>query len=152
MQLDPQGWYTCSMGCLEAGSTRPTHQLACNSFSFFLPQIVSYIILRNISGVLRTRHSSFFAWFGHISLEMFICQYHVWLAADTHGVLVLLPGYPVLNVIITTFIFVCISHEVHRITRVLIPYAVPLDWKLVLRNILLFLAVLVPIGIHDGMF
>ena len=60
-------------------------------------QIVSYIILRNVSGMLRTRYSSFFAWFGHISLELFISQYHIWLAADTHGVLVLLPGYPVLN-------------------------------------------------------
>jgi len=113
---------------------------------------VSYIVLRNISGVLRTRYSSFFAWFGRISLELFISQYHIWLAADTHGVLVLVPGYPVLNVMITSFIFVCAAHEVHRLTFVLMPYAVPSDWRLVLRNALLFLGVLIPIGIHDGMF
>ena len=109
-------------------------------------------MLRNISGVLRTRYSSFFAWFGRISLELFISQYHIWLAADTHGVLVLVPGYPVLNVMVTSFIFVCAAHEVHQLTSVLLPYAVPTDWKLVLRNALLFLVVLVPIGIHDGMF
>lgn len=62
--------------------------------------------------MLRTRYSSFFAWFGRISLELFLCQHHIWLAADTHGVLVLLPGYPVLNVLITLFIFVCAAHEV----------------------------------------
>ncbi|XP_047110561.1 N-acetylneuraminate 9-O-acetyltransferase isoform X1 [Schistocerca piceifrons] len=126
----------------------------CNeihSYTVFVP-IVSYIVLRNISGALRTRYSSLFAWFGRISLELFISQYHIWLAADTHGVLVLLPGYPVLNLIITSFIFVCAAHEVNVLTRVLTPYAVPADWRLVLRNVLLFLAVLVPIGIHDGMF
>lgn len=130
------------------------NELECSeihSYIVFIP-IVSYVFLRNISGVLRTRYSSLFAWFGEISLELFISQYHIWLAADTHGVLVLVPGYPVLNVIITSFIFVCASHEVHRLTKVLLPFAVPSDWKLVLRNFILFLAILVPIGINDGMF
>lgn len=130
------------------------NELECNeihSYIVFIP-IVSYAILRNISGVMRTRYSSLFAWFGEISLELFISQYHIWLAADTHGVLVLVPGYPVLNVICTSFIYVCASHEVHRLTKVLLPYAVPADWKSVLKNFILFLAVLVPIGINDGMF
>ncbi|XP_049818602.1 N-acetylneuraminate 9-O-acetyltransferase isoform X2 [Aethina tumida] len=122
-----------------------------HSYIVFLP-IIGYIMLRNISGVLRTRYSTLFAWFGEISLELFISQYHIWLAADTHGVLVLIPGYPVLNVIVTSFIFICASHEMHRVTKVLLPYAVPSDWKLVLRNFILFLAILVPIGIKDGMF
>ncbi|KAK4872675.1 hypothetical protein RN001_014704 [Aquatica leii] len=122
-----------------------------HSYIVFIP-IVSYIVLRNISGILRTRYSSFFAWFGSISLELFISQYHIWLAADTHGVLVLIPGYPVLNLIVTSFIFVCASHEVHRLTKVLLPYAVPSDWRPLLRNVILFLAILVPIGINDGMF
>lgn len=42
--------------------------------------------------------------------------------------------------------------QIHRLTQVLAPYAVPNDWRLVARNLLLFIAVLVPIGIHDGMF
>ena len=43
-----------------------------NNFSYldFLFQIVSYIILRNVPGWIRTRYSSFFAWFGKISLEV----------------------------------------------------------------------------------
>lgn len=130
------------------------NKLECNeihSYTVFVP-IISYVVLRNISGVLRTRYSSFFAWFGRISLELFISQYHIWLAADTHGVLVLVPGYPVLNVMVTSFIFICAAHEVHHLTLAVMPYAVPSDWRLVLRNALLFLVVLVPIGIHDGMF
>lgn len=121
-----------------------------HSYIVFIP-IIGYVVLRNISGVLRTRFSSFFAWFGRISLELFICQYHIWLAADRHGVLVLLPGFPNLNVIISSFIFVCVSHEVHRLMQVLLPYAVPNDWKLALRNLVVFLVVLIPIGRYDGM-
>ncbi|XP_014250867.1 N-acetylneuraminate 9-O-acetyltransferase [Cimex lectularius] len=122
-----------------------------HSYSTFVP-IVSYLALRNVSGILRTRYSTMFAWFGKISLELCICQYHIWLAADSHGVLVFVPGYPVLNVLITSFIFVCAAHEIHKLTGILMPYAVPSDWRLVLRNFFIFLMILVPIGIHDGMF
>lgn len=38
-------------------------------YLFFIP-IVSFIILRNVSGLLRMRYSIFFAWFGKISLEV----------------------------------------------------------------------------------
>ncbi|KRF97516.1 uncharacterized protein Dwil_GK10363 [Drosophila willistoni] len=122
-----------------------------HSYILFIP-IIGYVILRNISGILRTRFSTFFAWFGRISLELFVCQYHIWLAADRHGVLVLLPGFPTLNMIITSFIFVCVSHEVHRLTEILLPYAVPNDWRLVMRNFVVFLIVLIPVARSDGMF
>lgn len=122
-----------------------------HSYILFIP-IIGYVVLRNISGILRTRYSTFFAWFGRISLELFVCQYHIWLAADRHGVLVLLPGFPTLNMIITSFIFVCASHEVQRLTQILLPYAVPNDWRLVMRNLVIFLIVLVPVARSDGMF
>jgi len=58
-------------------------------------QITSYILLRNVSGILRTRFSTFFAWFGQFWVELLVGQYHVWMGADGHGVLVLVPAYPV---------------------------------------------------------
>ncbi|XP_071635989.1 N-acetylneuraminate (7)9-O-acetyltransferase isoform X3 [Temnothorax longispinosus] len=122
-----------------------------HSYVAFIP-IIGYIALRNASLALRGKHSALLAGLGRISLETLVAQGHIWLAADSHGVLVLLPRFPVLNLLVTSFIFICASHEIHRLTRVLAPYAVPNDWKLVARNLLLFIAVLVPIGIHDGMF
>ena len=95
---------------------------------------------------------SFFAWFGRLNLELFIAQYHIWLSADTHGVLVLIPNYPVVNVLLTSFIFVCACHEIHAITCTLLPYFVPSEPLLVVRNVTIFVLILVPIGIHDGMF
>lgn len=141
-------------GAYAAFTVLCTNTFDCNeihSYIAFLP-IVSYIILRNLSGLLRMRHSTMFAWFGQITLELFASHSHIWLAADTHGVLVLVPGAPVLNLILTSYIFVCTAHEIHGLTSIITPYAVPDDWRLVLRNFAIFLAVLVPIGIHDGMF
>ncbi|KAI4477252.1 PREDICTED: CAS1 domain-containing protein 1 [Polistes canadensis] len=122
-----------------------------HSYVAFIP-IVGYIVLRNASLALRGKHSVLLAGLGRISLETLVGQGHIWLAADSHGVLVLLPRFPVLNLLITSFIFICASHEIHRLTIMLVPYAVPNDWRRVARNLLLFIAVLVPIGIHDGMF
>lgn len=34
------------------------------------PQILSFILIRNIPGYVRSVYSSFFAWFGKISLEV----------------------------------------------------------------------------------
>lgn len=34
------------------------------------PQILSFILIRNIPGCVRSAYSSFFAWFGKISLEV----------------------------------------------------------------------------------
>ncbi|KAH0560977.1 N-acetylneuraminate 9-O-acetyltransferase [Cotesia glomerata] len=122
-----------------------------HSYIVFIP-IIGYIVLRNSSFAVRGKYSVLLAGIGKISLETLVGQGHVWLAADTHGVLVLLPRFPVLNLLITSFIFICASHEIHELTLILAPYAVPNDWKLVARNLLIFIAVLIPIGIHDGMF
>jgi len=64
-----------------------------------------------------------------------------------------IPNYPVVNILLTSFIFLCVCHEIHLITNVmsaaLIPPAHP---KLVARNAFFFLLLLIPIAINDGMF
>ena len=49
--------------------------------------ILSFVILRNYLSTLRNFHSTAFAWIGKISLETFTLQFHIWLAADTKGLL-----------------------------------------------------------------
>ncbi|CAB1350739.1 unnamed protein product [Coregonus sp. 'balchen'] len=99
-------------------------------------QILAFILIRNIPGYARSLYSSFFAWFGKISLELFICQYHIWLAADTKGILVLIPGNPSLNIILSTFIFVCVAHEISLITNDLAQVAIPKDGGALLKRLL----------------
>ena len=59
---------------------------ALHPFSAPLP-IVAYIALRNATNGLRNRYSRLFACMGRHSLETYIFQYHIWLAADTRGLL-----------------------------------------------------------------
>ncbi|KAM6201123.1 N-acetylneuraminate (7)9-O-acetyltransferase [Rhynchocyon petersi] len=109
----------------------------CNELhpSVSVVQILAFILIRNIPGYARSVYSSFFAWFGKISLELFICQYHIWLAADTRGILVLIPGNPMLNIIVSTFIFVCVAHEISQITNDLAQIIIPKDSASLLKRL-----------------
>lgn len=51
--------------------------------------ILAYVTFRNISRHTRNFHSLVFAWMGRHSLETFTLQFHIWLAADTQGLLAL---------------------------------------------------------------
>ncbi|XP_069815512.1 N-acetylneuraminate (7)9-O-acetyltransferase [Dendropsophus ebraccatus] len=110
----------------------------CNEMhpSISVLQILAFVLIRNIPGYARSVYSSFFAWFGRISLELFICQYHIWLAADTKGILVLIPGNPMLNIIVSTFIFVCVAHEISHITNDLAQILVPKDLSALTKRLL----------------
>ncbi|PQE02959.1 CAS1 domain-containing protein [Rutstroemia sp. NJR-2017a BVV2] len=52
----------------------------------FIP-ILCYLTLRNCHPLLRSHHSALFVALGKCSLETFVLQYHIWLAADTKGIL-----------------------------------------------------------------
>ncbi|KAF3707561.1 N-acetylneuraminate 9-O-acetyltransferase [Channa argus] len=109
----------------------------CNEMHPYISvvQILAFILIRNVPGYARSMYSSFFAWFGKISLELFICQYHIWLAADTKGILVLIPGNPSLNIMISTFIFVCVAHEISLITNDLAQVVIPKDTVALLKRL-----------------
>uniref|UniRef100_A0A669CTU1 CAS1 domain containing 1 n=1 Tax=Oreochromis niloticus TaxID=8128 RepID=A0A669CTU1_ORENI len=109
----------------------------CNEMHPYISvvQILAFILIRNIPGYARSIYSSFFAWFGKISLELFICQYHIWLAADTKGILVLIPGNPSLNILVSTFIFVCVAHEISLITNDLAQVVIPKDSMALLKRL-----------------
>ncbi|KAH7191723.1 10 TM acyl transferase domain found in Cas1p-domain-containing protein [Fusarium flagelliforme] len=56
-------------------------------FISFLP-ILGFIALRNVSGSVRNYHSRAMAWLGRCSLETYILQFHLLLAGDTEGILI----------------------------------------------------------------
>ena len=68
------------------------------------------------------------------------------------GVLVLIPNYPVINVLLTSFIFVTAAHEIHKITDTLLPQLVPNNASMAWRNCIVFLVIMIPVAINDGMF
>ncbi|PLW55162.1 hypothetical protein PCANC_05271, partial [Puccinia coronata f. sp. avenae] len=76
--------------------------------------ISAFIILRNSTEFLRSTNSKFFVFIGQCSLETFIIQFHFWLAADTKGILKVLPfqGHRLLNLMVSTMMFIYVSHQV----------------------------------------
>ncbi|TKA71868.1 hypothetical protein B0A49_04516 [Cryomyces minteri] len=49
--------------------------------------ILAFVLLRNSHAQLRRHHVVIYAWLGRCSLETFTLQFHIWLAADTKGLL-----------------------------------------------------------------
>ncbi|KAF6514633.1 hypothetical protein HZS61_005767 [Fusarium oxysporum f. sp. conglutinans] len=55
-----------------------------------LVPVLGFIAMRNVSGPVRNYHSKAMAWLGRCSLETYILQFHILLAADTDGILIAL--------------------------------------------------------------
>jgi N-acetylneuraminate 9-O-acetyltransferase len=80
--------------------------------------VLAFVVLRNATSTLRATSSRVFRFVGKFSLETFILQYHIWLAGDTKGVLLIVPGtkWRPFNFIFTTFMFVYLSDQVAKAT------------------------------------
>ncbi|KAF5375123.1 hypothetical protein D9758_000361 [Tetrapyrgos nigripes] len=80
--------------------------------------VLAFAVLRNANVILRSANSRFFAFIGRCSLETFIIQYHFWLAADTKGILLVLPGtsWRPLNMVLTSIMFIYVSDQVAQAT------------------------------------
>lgn len=107
---------------------------AAQPFISFIP-ICVYIVLRNISESARKNTSWFYCFFGRISLETFIVQFHLWLALDTKGLLVVVPQSWFTNFIITSYLFVYISNLLANVTNSLTEVCVGQEATLVRRAV-----------------
>lgn len=69
--------------------------------------VLAYTVLRNSTPYLRSTSSRLFIYIGQCSLETFILQFYIYLSADTKGIIMLIPGGPILrpiNFIVTSLI------------------------------------------------
>lgn len=84
--------------------------------------VLAFVVLRNSSVALRSSASRAFVFVGNCSLESFIIQYHFWMAGDSKGVLLVIPGtrWRPINFVITSvmFLYLCdrVSFAVAEIT------------------------------------
>ena len=112
-------------------ATQPSKQAYNQKHTYvsWLP-CCAFVILRNSTPWLRKTHNGFFAWVGRGSLETFLLQFHIWLAADTAGLLMMGPPHQrLLNVIITTPIFFYVASLVTTHTGTVIEWIMAAESK-----------------------
>lgn len=87
--------------------------------------ILAFVFLRNATLRLRNTSSRFFIFIGKISLETFIGQFHMWLAGDTKGLLIVFPNLKwvtmttlgwYVNLILSTILFTFVCYYLSQTT------------------------------------
>lgn len=109
----------------------------------FIPILV-YMYFRNVAPVLREYSIVAFSKIGRMALEMYLIHHHAFLSSNGRTLLVLLPGYPKLNLVLVCIIYLFVSHKFHtligQLRDVLLPQgnSIKCIWSMAILLALLF--------------
>jgi len=80
----------------------------------FIP-VLGYIYMRNAVPILREYSIMAFSNIGKMALEMYLIHHHVFLSSNGRTLLVLLPGYPKLNLVLVCIIYLFLSKKFYSL-------------------------------------
>lgn len=83
-----------------------------NGYFGFIP-VLAYIYFRNLVPVLREYSVGAFSKIGQMALEMYLIHHHALLSSNGRTLLILIPGYPKLNLMLVVILYLLISHKFH---------------------------------------
>jgi len=105
--------------------------------------IVVYVVARNLWPALRVRYVHLFAWLGKITLETYLSQLHILLQSNAKHLVTYVAGYPFMNFSLATVVYLTASYQLFHVTTEFSAFLLPRDRKLMLRNLAIFVALIV---------
>jgi hypothetical protein len=115
-----------------------------NAYYGFVP-LVTYIYFRNLTPWLRNHTLELLHQIGKTTLETYLMQHHIWLTSDAKTLLTLVPGYPKINFLLVSLIYVFLSRRLYQLTLFLRGMVLPDNRDVCLKN-------LAGMGISIGFF
>lgn len=89
--------------------------------------LLTYIYVRNLTPWLRSHSLPMLQQLGQTTLETYLMQHHIWMTSHSKTLLVLIPGYPQLNCLVVTLLYVGLSRSLFRLTASLRVLLLPKD-------------------------
>lgn len=105
-----------------------------NSFFGFIP-LITYIYFRNLTPTLRSYSLKLLHEIGKTTLETYLMQHNIWLTSNAKSLLVLVPGWPKMNMMVVTLIYFLTSRKLYKLTLFLRGMVLPNDPKTCRRSL-----------------
>ena len=105
-----------------------------NAYYGFIPLIV-YIYFRNLTPWLRNHTLDLLHQIGKTTLETYLMQHHIWLTSNAKSLLTLVPGWPKVNFLLVSLIYVFLSRRLYQLTLFLRGMVLPNNRAACLKNL-----------------
>jgi len=105
-----------------------------NAYYGWVP-LMAYIYLRNLTPWLRGHSLDLLHQIGKTTLETYLMQHHIWLTSDAKSLLILIPGWPKVNFLLVSIIYVVLSRRLYQLTLFLRGMVLPNDRNACIRNL-----------------
>mmetsp|Transcript_26366 Transcript_26366/g.72453 ORF Transcript_26366/g.72453 Transcript_26366/m.72453 type:complete len:1010 (-) Transcript_26366:383-3412(-) len=105
-----------------------------NAYYGVVPLTV-YIYFRNLTPFLRNHSLDLLHQIGKTTLETYLMQHHIWLTSDAKSLLTLVPGWPKVNFLVVSVIYVTMSRRLYQLTLFLRGMILPDNREACFRNL-----------------
>ena len=127
------------LGCFAwwlAGPFREERHVYNQTHAYFgIIPLMTYIFWRNLTPWLRSHSFEFLRQLGKSTLETYLMQHHIWMTSNAKTLLTFVPGYPKVNFLVVTLLYVFLSRSLFRLTMVLRCMLLPNDLRICMVNL-----------------
>jgi hypothetical protein len=105
-----------------------------NSYYGFIP-LITYIYFRNLTPWLRNHSLDLLHQIGKTTLETYLMQHHIWLTSNAKSLLTLIPGWPKVNFLLVSLLYVFFSRRLYSLTLYLRGMMLPDNKQACIKNL-----------------